>query len=302
MLFITDIVCCLLALQWGGSTYPWGNWRIILLFVLFGVLTVIFIIEQKFQGEHATVPFHIIRQRNVAAACWFAFCLGSSFFVLIYWIPIWFQAIKGASAFKSGIMCLPFVLSITVSSILSGIGTTASGYYVPFYYSCTILMAVGAGLLTTWQTTTNHSVWIGYQVIYGFGVGLGIQQALITIQSVLPLKDIPTGTAMAMFFQTFGGALFASVAQNIFDNQLVKDITKYAPEIAKPELVLHVGATDLKNEIPPQLLPKVQTAYNQALTQTWYAAVAMASLTVFGALFVQWKNIKGKKLGGAAVA
>ena len=297
--FIVDIVCCLLALQWGGSVYPWSNWRIILCLTLFALLTILFIWIQWVKKERATIPFHIIRNRSVAASCWFSFCLGAAFFVLIYWVPIWFQAVKGASAFKSGIMSIPMVLSLVLASILSGIGTTVMGYYVPFYYLCVVLSAIGAGLLTTWQISTGHAMWIGYQVIYGFGVGFGIQQSLITIQTVLPLKDIPTGTAMSMFFQLFGGALFVSVAQNIFNNRLLKQVVIYAPKV-NPESLLHIGATNLAQSIPAASLPGVKLAYNDALTNTWYISVAMASIQCIACVFVEWKSVKGKQVGGVA--
>ncbi|OQV06046.1 hypothetical protein CLAIMM_10684 isoform 2 [Cladophialophora immunda] len=298
-LFILDIVVCLLALQWGGSTYAWSNWRIILCLTLFGVLTIVFIIHQYYMKEFATIPFNIISQRSVASACWFAFALGAAFFVLIYWVPIWFQAIKGASAFKSGIMCLPMVLALVLANILTGVGTTAIGYYAPFYIGCVIFSTIGAGLLTTFETSTGHEKWIGYQIIYGFGVGLGMQQALITVQAVLPLKDVPTGTALVMFMQTFGGALFVSVAQNIFNNRLMSEIPKQAPGI-NPAIILHVGATSLKDHVPKAALHGVQTAYNNSLTQTWYIAVAMTCLQIIGAAFVEWKSVKGMKPGGIA--
>jgi hypothetical protein len=187
---------------------------------LFGVLTVVFIIIQYFMKEHATVPFGIISQRSVAAASWFAFTVGGAFFVLIYWVPIWFQAIKGATAFKSGIDSLPLVLGVVVASILGGGLTTALGHYWPFYWLSVILSSIGAGLLTTFEVHTGHEKWIGYQAIYGLGVGFGLQQALVTVQAVLPLHQVPTGTALVMFMQTFGGALFVSVAQNVFNNRL----------------------------------------------------------------------------------
>ena len=291
-LFIIDIVVCLLALQWGGSTYAWSSWRIILCLTLFGVLTVAFIVWQYFMKENGTIPFNIISQRSVAAAAWFAFALGGAFFVLIYWLPIWFQAIKGASAFKSGIMCLPMVLALVLANIMSGVGTTSIGYYTPFYYACVVLSTIGAGLLTTFQTDTPHEKWIGYQIIYGFGVGFGMQQALITVQTTLPLRDVPTGTALVMFMQTFGGALFVSVAQNIFNNRLISEIPKQAPGI-DPAIILHVGATSLRDQIPAALLPGVQHAYNTALTSTWYISVAMTCFQAVGAVLVEWKSVKG---------
>lgn len=293
-LFIVDIVVCLLALQWGGSKYPWSSWRIILCLTIFGVLTVAFVIVQYFMKEHGTIPFNIIGRRSVAAACWYAFCLGGTFFVMVYWLPIWFQAIKGASAFKSGIMCIPMVLSLVLANIFTGIGTTVIGYYAPFYYAGLLLASIGAGLLSTFETTTGHDKWIGYQVLYGFGIGFGMQQPLITVQTVLPLKQIPTGTALVMFMQTFGGALFVSVAQNIFNNRLITELPKQAPGI-DPEIILHTGATSLAKSLPANLLAGVKEAYNTALTETFYIAVAMACLMVIAAVFVEWKSLKARK-------
>ena len=297
--FIIDIICCLLALQWGGSKYPWSNWRIILCFVLFGILTIVFVALQWYAGDNATVPFRIIRQRSVGSAAWFAFCLGGTFFVMVYWLPIWFQAIKGSSAFKSGIQCLPMILSLVVANIISGVGTTTIGYYTPFYYLGVLMMSVGAGLITTFQITTNHDKWIGYQVIYGLGVGFGMQQALITVQAVLPLKDVPTGTALMMFCQTFGGALFVSAAQNIFNNKLISNIAIDAPQVSTAN-ILQWGATSLRDHIQPALYHGVKVAYNKSLTETWYSAVAMACLSILGAAFVEWKSVKGMKPGVSA--
>jgi MFS family permease len=81
--FVPAIVCCLLALQWGGTKYAWGNWRIILLFVLFGILVIVFVAIQNWKGDNATVPPRIIKQRTMAASAWFALCLGGAFFIFM---------------------------------------------------------------------------------------------------------------------------------------------------------------------------------------------------------------------------
>ena len=219
---------------------------------------------------------------------------------MVYWVPIWFQAIKGVSAFKSGIMLIPMILALVIANILSGVGTSVVGYYAPFIYVATILMSIGAGLLTTFESNTGHSMWIGYQVIYGLGVGFGMQQPLITVQTVLSLDDIPTGTALVMFVQTFGGALFVSVAQNVFNNRLIQELVVEARGV-DPYVILHVGATSLKNAVPSDLLAGVQAAYNTALTETWYASVAMACLSIL-AWGIEWKSVKGMAPGGAGMA
>ena len=244
------------------------------------------------------VPPKILRQRSIITAAWFSACLGGSFFVLIYYVPIWFQAIKGTTATESGIRNLPMILSLVLMSILSGIAVSLLGYYAPFMIVASVLMAIGAGLISTWTVTSGPSMWIGYQIVYGLGVGFGMQQSLIVAQTVLPIKDIPVGTSIINFSLTLGGALFISVAQNIFTNRLVANLLIGVPNIPS-SLVLKTGATSLKDavqQIDPGSIAGVLRAYNDALSQTYYVSVAMAALSIFGALGVEWKSVKGKKV------
>jgi MFS family permease len=138
--FIPAIISLLLALQWGGTKYPWNSWRIILLFCFFSVLIIIFIAIQFWKQETATIPPQMMKKRSMWAAATFSFCMGSFFLLLVYFLPIWFQAVKGASAVKSGIMNLPMVLSLVLVSIISGIGVTIVGYceltcFCPAYHT-----------------------------------------------------------------------------------------------------------------------------------------------------------------------
>ncbi|KAF2797657.1 MFS general substrate transporter [Melanomma pulvis-pyrius CBS 109.77] len=293
--FLPAIVCLLLALQWGGSKYEWKSGRIIALLVLFVLLSVAFVIIQVWKGEDATVPPRIFLNRNVWGCAWFTAMLGASFFIIVYYLPIWFQAIKGASATKSGIMNLPTILGLVIISMVSGVAVTVIGYYTPFMLVSSVLMAIGAGLLTTLETDSNSPKWIGYQFLFGAGVGFGMQQALISVQTTLKINDVPIGTAIMIFAQTLGGALFISVGQNVFTNQLIKNLKTSVPDFDSG-LVLVVGATELKHAIPEKFLAGVLSAYNSTLTQTFYVSVACAAFSIFGALFVEWKSMKGKKV------
>ena len=299
LVFVPAIVVLLLALQWGGSKYDWGSYRIIICFVFFGVLIIAFLLIQWWQQENATVPPRVFKQRTVWSAATFAALLGASFFVMIYYLPIWFQAIKGVSATKSGIMNLALLLGLVITSLVGGGLTTAFGQYMPFIFSSSVLMSIGAGLITTFTTSTGHSQWIGYSCIYGFGVGFGMQLPVIAVQVALPLKDVPIGTATVMFSQTLGGALSVSIGQNVFSNQLIKNVMKDVPNV-DPTLVLAVGATSLKGAIPAQYLSRVLTAYNDTLTQVFYVSVATACLSILGAAFMEWRSVKGKKIEAAA--
>ena len=82
-IFLPAIVCVLLALQWGGTLYAWSNGRIIALFVLFGVLSAVWVAVQIWKGDDATVPPRVIKQRTMMSSAWFAACLGGAFFIFM---------------------------------------------------------------------------------------------------------------------------------------------------------------------------------------------------------------------------
>ncbi|KAF7327413.1 DHA14-like major facilitator [Mycena kentingensis (nom. inval.)] len=301
MVFIPAIVSLLLALQWGGTKYDWNSARIIALFVVFGVLIIAFVGIQIWKQENATVPPRIFTQRSIWSGSLFVLCLGGSFFIIVFYLPIWFQAVKGTSAYRSGISIIPSILSLVVASIIAGSLVTVTGYYTPWVILSSVLMSVGAGLLYMLKTDTPSSRWIGYQIVYGFGIGFGMQQPVIAAQTVLDLKDVPVGTSILMFLQTLGGALFIAAGTNIFTTKLVEGVTQNVPGIS-PLVVVTAGATSLKDLIDPALLPAVLEAYNAALMKSFQVAIALAAASIIGAAFMEWKSIKGKDISMGAAA
>jgi hypothetical protein len=98
-------------------------------------------------------------------------------------------------------MNLPLILGLVIVSMVSGAAVSVFGYYTPFMYVSIVCMAIGAGLLTTLKVNSGHSMWIGYQFLFGAGIGFGMQQTLIAAQTCMPLKDVPIATAIMMFAQ-----------------------------------------------------------------------------------------------------
>lgn len=89
VLFVAGIICLLIALQWGGSQYPWSHGREIALLTVFGVLIVAWAVVQWRGRDNATVPLHVLQQRTVACSTFYIFFGSASFVLLIYYLPIW---------------------------------------------------------------------------------------------------------------------------------------------------------------------------------------------------------------------
>ena len=146
---LPTIVCLLLALQWGNSKYHWKNARVIVLFILSALLFGVFVTVQIWKKDQATVPLNVIKQRTVWACSIFSFFLFGSFLVITYYLPIWFQAIKGNSATESGIHNLPSILGTVILSLVAGGLVFGLGYYT---WACIIASTLGAVVSPLCQT------------------------------------------------------------------------------------------------------------------------------------------------------
>jgi len=282
-------VSLVLALQWGGTQYSWENARIVVLLILCVVLCITFMAIQIWKKEEATVPPRIVMKRSVAAAIWFGFFSGASLLVVLYYLPIYFQAIKGVSAVRSGIMLLPMVLSTVIGSIGSGIIISRVGYYTPFFLLASVILPIGCGLFTTFSPSTGHAKWIGYQVIFGFGAGIGSQQPLNVVQTVLDRSDVATGTAVILFVRFLGSAIFLPIGQTIFLNTLVSKLSNLSG--INTNAITNAGATELRDLATGGDLTKLLSDYNAAIINVFYLTTAAAAVTIIGSVFVEWHSM-----------
>jgi len=217
----------------------------------------------------------------------------------IFYLPFYFQAVKGTTAEGSGIRTIPYLASIIISSIVAGAGITYLGYFKPFMIFGSAVFTIGAGFLYSLKVNSSVGTWVGYQLLAGFGAGSGVQIPFIAVQVVLNNKDMPSGNAMAIFFNSLGGAISISIAQNIFSNGLKKNLPIYAPKIPV-EAVISAGATHLRDFVPKALLAGVLKAYVVALDQAFVIAIAVGGIATICSCFVEWRSVKGKNIIASA--
>ncbi|KAJ5599066.1 hypothetical protein N7450_000133 [Penicillium hetheringtonii] len=290
VLFLPCVICFLLALQWGGTTYSWGNGRIIALFVVAGTLFIAFALVQIWRREDATIPPRIIKQRSIACGAVYISLVSGAMVAMLYTLPLWFQGVKNTNAVQSGIDNIPMVLALVIASIISGKLIASTGHYVPFMFVAAILMATGAGMITTFKVDTGHSAWIGYQVLFGLGLGCGLQQPTMAAQVVLAQADVSIGVALMFLFQSLGGAIWVAVSQNLYTNYLITKL----PAISGIDAgaILQTGATGLADSVPDDKLNAVLGTYNSALHSAYFVPVVLSCVLVLPALGMEWRNVK----------
>ncbi|KIW68756.1 hypothetical protein PV04_04678 [Phialophora macrospora] len=287
------IVCYLLAMQWGGATKPWSDGSVIAVLVLFGVLILVFIAIEYVSGDRALLQPRLLKDRTIGAMSAYIFTVAGVFFILLYYLPIYFQATKNISASKSGIDNLPLVLGASIFTVASGGLLTVWGHYVPLMALGSILASVGAGLIYTLEIDSGSDKWIGYQALVGIGLGLIFQIPVIVGQAIVKPSDLSSVSAIILFFQTIGGAVFISAAQAGFTNKMLHQLPSKAPTVDAGK-VLATGATDLRRVFTPAQIPGILDAYMDGLRVPFIIAIACACLTFLIAFAPRWESIKGK--------
>jgi hypothetical protein len=179
---------------------------------------------------------------------------------------------------------------------------TRMGYYLPFGIASGILTSIGHGLLSTFLPSTSSGKWIGFQIIIGFGRGIGMQIPFVAVQNTLPSKMVSISTSLLVFSQTLAGAVILTIGETLFTSSLKTQIPKYAPGVSVAALI-DAGATGIRTLITdPTTLADVLLGYSKSIDRVFYLAIGCSAACAFCACGMGWKDIRKKKKHGSTAA
>ncbi|PLB54151.1 MFS general substrate transporter [Aspergillus steynii IBT 23096] len=290
-LFAPAAIQLLLALQYGGHQYAWNSATVIGLFCGSGGTFIVFFLWEWHEGDNAMIPLRIIRRQIVWTSCILAMMFFGMTMVLAYYLPIYFQSVRGRTAIMSGVDMLPNILSQLVAAVGSGILMGKIGYYLPWAFFGAVLTTIGNGLLTMLSPTTPTGQWVGYQILVGFGRGACMQVPMIAVQNAVTATDVSPAMATLTFAQTFGGAIFLALAEVIFAEGLRDKIPQFAPT-ASVEKVIAAGATGFRAIVSSEQLGGVLMAYAKSIGEIFYMAVGLGVVALGVSFGIGWKDIR----------
>jgi hypothetical protein len=174
------------------------------------------------------------------------------------------------------------------------------GYYLPWAVFSGAVSAIGNGLVSTFGPDTTTAQWIGYQIVLGAGRGPGMQMPLIAVQAVLQPSQIPVAMALLVFANTFGGAIFLTIADSIFSNGLSELLARYLPNV-NADKVIAAGGTGVRDAVSVDDLPGALLAYAQSVDRVFYLAAAAAVGCFLISWNMGWKDIRKKTPAAGAV-
>jgi len=302
ILVMGAVISYILALHYAGQIHPWNSSLVVGLLVGFVALTAAFATWEWCQEDRAMVPYRLAGQRVYLVPSVFAFFFSGAYFLIIYFLPLYFQSIDNVSAAMSGVRNLPLILTVTISMLASGAYISITGIAAPITVVGTAIGVVCMGLLYTLDIDTSEGKWIGYQVIGGVAWGVASQIPIITVQATASASDLPEVTAILLFFQTVGGAFMVSAAQSAFVNVLIKALPRTAPGVNSAIVVL-TGATDLRKAFSPDVLPGILEAYMRGLKISFAIGLASTGVAfIIVTLFQKWNRLNTAAIAGGAEA
>jgi len=214
--------------------------------------------------------------------------------VAIYYLPIYFQAVDGVSPTMSGVYMLPSILAQLFSAVTAGKLVGKVGRYLPFALASAVFMSIGYGLCSTFSPHTTTGEWIGYQILFGVGRGIGFQMPIVAVQHTLPPAQAPLAISLIMFTGMIFGALFLSFSATIFTQSLRQQIPLQDPGVDAAKIV-QAGATGFRKILDPSEIGGILNAYSKSIDRVFYMVTALTAVSFFFAFGLGWKDIREKK-------
>lgn len=229
-LIVTSFVPLLLALTWGGSTYPWGSTIILSLLAFSAVSLVTFIFVER-RVANPIISLSLFRIPVFSFANSAAFVLNVAFLGIVMFLPLFMQLVLGVSATNSGFTLLPLMSGMIVSSFLAGLLVTKTGKYKPIMIVGSVILLVGAAFLTQIDLDTTL-FGLGWRMVV-MGVGLGPAQSLFTlaIQNAVPFSEMGVATSASQFFRQIGSTIGLAVFGTLLTLSVQSEVPKYVPAI-----------------------------------------------------------------------
>nr|KAJ3418714.1 hypothetical protein HK105_007946 [Polyrhizophydium stewartii] len=273
-------ICLLISLEFGGKNWAWSDWRTITMLVVAVILYTIFaVVEAKFAVE-PLIPPSMFENRSVYALLAIPIFLGASFTSFIYYLPTYFQTVRGYTATSAGLALIPFMAGVFGLTIITGLLISRTGYITPFFFVGHIVLTVGAALMSTLSENSTRGQQIGYMIIAGCGIGLMVQTRILGIQAAVTHANIASATSSSNFFQTLGGVLGIAIVGTTFNNVLAAEL---GPELSA--LVSH-NPTGV-GSLPDAERAKPLAGFSKAFDTAYKVVIPLAALIFVLALLVK---------------
>ncbi|KAL6899910.1 MFS general substrate transporter [Trichoderma evansii] len=284
-IFVAAIVSALIALTWGGTIYSWSTHHIIVPLVL-GLVGVLLFAAFEWTPQlcpEPSFPREIVSNRTSAAALILTFIHAIVAYWVYYFLPIYFQAVKGLSPLRSGINTLPNVAGGLVFAVLGGVLLSKFGRYKPIHLAGFAITTVSFGLLSILDSKSSNAAWACIQLLNALGSGALGGVLLPAVQAPLDESYVATATGIWSFSRYFGCIWGVTIPSAVFNNEcrrLASTISnaEIAANLSGGSAYQHATGAFLSSIEDLALRAEVVEVFTGAMRTVWLVGIAFAAL------------------------
>jgi EmrB/QacA subfamily drug resistance transporter len=283
--------CLVLVTTWGGTTYDWNSGVIISLIAGTVVAAVAFVLVERRAAE-PIMPLKLFKDRNFNLTTVAGLIIGIAMFGALAYLPTYLQMVTGSNATQAGLLMIPMMAALLVTSIISGQLVSKTGRYKWLPIAGTVIVAVALVLLST--MTPALPVWIicSYLAVMGIGLGMSMQILILIVQNSFPVSQVGTATASNNYFRQIGASLGSAIVGSLFVARLTELLTERMPAGG-------AAASGSSNSFTPAIVKAlpgpvrdvIVGSYNDALTPVFLYMVPLVLVAAVLLCFVTEKPL-----------
>ena len=297
LLIIGALTSGVMAISFGGITYPWNSGTTIGLFVCSGVLFIIFGLQQTFAVlttvEDRIFPLQFLRSPKMLILFAQTATAITSLLIPIYFIPLFFQFVRGDTALQAGVRLLPYICLLVFFCLFNGVMLTKFGYYMPWYLWGGVLSVVGGALLFSVNPDTPTAAIYGYSVVLGIGAGSYCQASFSVAQALVAPEEISLAVGFITLGQIGGGTISLAIANSVFLNQSTDKISRLLPDLPLDTVrgAILGGASAFYRGLPDALKAEVLDVVVESISKVYILVITAGAMAVVLSLFMKRERL-----------
>jgi MFS family permease len=268
-----------------GDKFDWASWQTAAL-VTGGVVVLALAVWAESKAKEPIIPLGIFRHRTVTLAIVASVLVGVAMFGGTVFLSQYFQVSLGKSPTVAGLMGLPMVFGLLISSTVAGGLITKFGKWKAYLVAGSIVMTVGMLLLSTIDAHTGVPVISVYMAILGVGVGLLMQNLVLAAQNDVPAAELGATTSALTFFRSMGGSIGVSALGAVLTHRVTTLFTEKFGAAASGG-----GEVPDLETLPPQVLAVIKEIYGTATADLFLVGAPVAFLAVIAVVFIKEKPL-----------
>ncbi len=290
VLFIGSTTSFLIPITWGGVSYAWDSWRVLVPLIVGAVGIAVFVVFEEYVAAEPLIRLDVFKNRTAAASYFETTIHGMVLWCVLYYMPLYFEAVKGETPIVAGISLFPATFTVAPAALVTGFVITKTGRYRWAIWSGWVLTTLGTGILYLLDVKTTTVQWVFLNLVSGLGMGVLFPSMAFAIQAATTNKDLAFAVALFSFFRAFGQAIGVAVGGVIFQNQLKKKLLTY-PLLAPMADAYSSDASGLVQIIKtmqhgPAKAQLIQS-YADSLKSVWIVMCALAGMALLSTFFIK---------------